>query len=131
MDIEKNKDFSVLVVDDELEIRKMHIKLLERLKFGKIFEAGDVKMALIFFNEQKIDLIITDLHMIGQNGFTLIRILRQTKKSDVPLILATSAILPRHTLDELEDLKVVYLRKPLHMVDLREAIKKAFALAQV
>ena len=80
---------SILVVDDEIRMRKL-IKDFLVAKGYSILEAEDGEKALeIFENEkEKIDLIILDVMMPKQDGWSVLRKIRQS--SQVPVIMLTA-----------------------------------------
>jgi len=67
----------ILVVDDELSIRMLFRKVLERAGY-EVVEAANGKAAMSRLRERKISLIITDLVMPEQEGVETIRQLRQS-----------------------------------------------------
>jgi PAS domain S-box-containing protein len=67
----------ILVVDDELSIRMLFRKVLERAGY-EVVEAANGKAAMSRIREGKVSLIITDLVMPEQEGVETIRQLRQT-----------------------------------------------------
>ncbi len=68
---------SILVVDDQNEILMVLGDMLSAIDYSyKIYAAHSVEEALHKFNNQKCDLVITDIMMPGSSGFDLIRELR-------------------------------------------------------
>lgn len=67
---------TILVVDDEEQIRRMLREMLEREGF-RVEEAPDGKFAAARYREAPSDLIITDLIMPEQEGLGLIVELRK------------------------------------------------------
>ena len=65
------KNYSILVVDDEDTIRRM-IKRILLVKGYEVFEACDSDEALVFLKNQTVDLLITDYFMPGMNGLDLL-----------------------------------------------------------
>ena len=83
---------SVLVVDDSDMMRKLIIKNLRNCCDGlQIHEARDRLHALDKFNEQDIDIIVTDWNMPNMNGLQLVEAVRKTDKGkSVPIIMVTT-----------------------------------------
>jgi DNA-binding response OmpR family regulator len=78
----------ILVVDDELLIRKLVTDFLKKQGYSAI-EADDGKKAMeLFEREDNIDLIILDVMLPEYDGFTVCREIR--KKSKVPIIMLTA-----------------------------------------
>jgi len=66
----------ILIVDDEDSVRSVLKDVLDD-NGHDIYEAGDGKEAYKIFNDNPIDLIITDLIMPEKNGIDLIMELKQ------------------------------------------------------
>lgn len=77
---------TILVVEDENKIRDLIISYLED-KYT-VFEAQDGLEALEIFEEERIDLIISDVMMPQMDGWQLLAKVRE--KSSVPFILLTA-----------------------------------------
>lgn len=88
--------YSVLVVDDDKELRKIYRALLERVGYT-IYEAGNGAEALQFLTTQKIipDVMVMDMLMPLLNGDALIQRVRQTPSLDPMKIIMLSAY-PRY-----------------------------------
>ncbi len=80
---------NILVVDDESRMRKLIKDFLVKDNYN-VLEAEDGEKALeIFENEkEKIDLIILDVMMPKQDGWSVLRKIRQS--SQVPVIMLTA-----------------------------------------
>lgn len=78
----------ILVVDDEMLIRKLVKDFLKKEGY-EILEAGDGKKALdIFLENEDISLIILDVMMPEYDGWTVCREVRKVSK--VPVIMLTA-----------------------------------------
>jgi len=65
----------ILIVDDDLQVRKMLRMTLEREGYA-VCEAEDGAEALAVYNTQAVDLVITDIVMPEKEGIGLIMELR-------------------------------------------------------
>ena len=82
----------VLVVDDNVGMRRIMTAVLRALGFGSIRLADDAIEAQKMLLQVKPDLIITDLKMPVMDGVTFVRNLRADEShpfSEVPIIVAT------------------------------------------
>lgn len=79
---------SILIVDDENEIVELIDQFLMRYGF-KTFKAYSGKTALKIVENQKIDLLLTDIMMPGVNGLELIKAIRTGPQKDLPIIVLT------------------------------------------
>ncbi len=78
----------ILVVDDEMRIRKLVKDFLRKNNYD-VLEAADGEEALdIFYNDKSINLIICDIMMPKIDGYEVVREIRET--SDIPIIMLTA-----------------------------------------
>jgi len=77
----------VLVVDDELRMRKLISDFLVRENYT-IVEADNGETALNILSSQKIDLVILDVMMPKYDGWTVCKEIRKT--STIPIIMLTA-----------------------------------------
>lgn len=112
---------TILIVDDELDIRQSIIEFLQD-EFN-FLEAETGAEALDILKRENIDLILTDYNMPDLDGFELIKSLHEASAL-VPVIVLTgrgSQDLQIRTLayDVFE-----YIEKPFHMKELRNSVRK-------
>ncbi len=92
MNIDRNllKKFNLLYVEDDEIIRLEFSQLLSNF-FSNIFVAKDGKEGLRTYleNQDRIDIILTDINMPYLNGIEMLRKIREIR-SGVPVILATA-----------------------------------------
>ena len=80
---------TALVVDDEAVARDFIRAILEPLDW-KVIEAPDGQTALKIAVQQKPQLILLDVQMPGESGFSIYASLRQNSAtSDIPVIMVT------------------------------------------
>lgn len=77
MEIAKH-DKHILIVDDEESIRITFEMFLKREGYGRISSAATMEEALALINEQRFDLIISDIVLEGASGTELLRFIKQT-----------------------------------------------------
>jgi DNA-binding response OmpR family regulator len=77
----------VLVVEDEIQIRKVVEEYLKRDAF-RVIAAGDGVTALSMFRREKPDFVILDLNLPKMDGLDVARAIR--KDSQVPIIMLTA-----------------------------------------
>lgn len=78
----------ILLVDDELELRKLVIDILSDDGFSNILDAGTVQTGLIFAMREKPDLAILDVMLPDGDGFSLMKKLRTF--TNIPIIFLTA-----------------------------------------
>ena len=110
----------VLVVDDDQEIRSLLSKFLGKHEF-RVTAAKDGREMRDALKDWKIDLVVLDLMMPGEDGLTLCRWLRG--ESDVPIIMLTAM---GEDVDRIIGLEVGaddYIAKPFNPRELLARIK--------
>jgi len=122
-EIEKLKDLSLLIVDDNETNRKFLQDILS--KYGlKPDTAGSGEEAFEILQSPAVpfQLLILDYRMPGMDGGTLLKKIRQELKSDIPVILLTSGI----KADDLSEFRAAgaaaHLLKPIDSGELLETI---------
>lgn len=78
---------TILIVDDELRMRKLLSDFLSREGY-RIIEADNGKTALEKLSQEKIDLVILDVMMPEYDGWTVCREIR--KNTNIPVIMLTA-----------------------------------------
>jgi DNA-binding response OmpR family regulator len=83
----------ILVVDDELTVRRVIKQYLEKEGY-EVIEADNGGQALNLLHQETPDLMILDIMLPGIDGFTIIRSLRQPVESNsvmsIPIIMLTA-----------------------------------------
>ena len=80
----------ILLVDDEENIRNTYCSLLTEKGFS-VVTSDSVKNARKGFFNSQFDLVITDLGMREENGFTLVEEIKK-KSSNTPVIMFTGSL---------------------------------------
>ena len=78
----------ILIVDDELNIRRILQMAFEKVGL-QVSVAEDAHNALQLLENNKFDLIITDVTMPGMNGYELQKIVHENQP-DIPVIIMTA-----------------------------------------
>lgn len=82
------KGGSILIVDDEMDILDILTEIAKN-DFANIFRAKNTQEALTVLDNEQIDLVLTDLRMIPNDGFFLLEQI-QNKKMDVPIVICSA-----------------------------------------
>jgi diguanylate cyclase (GGDEF)-like protein len=86
--MEFQREQVILVIDDQLLIRKMINKILDDL--GKIEDADNGKTGIEKAKELRPDLIVLDVTMEGMDGFETCKLLKEDAETrDIPVIFLT------------------------------------------
>jgi two-component system, OmpR family, response regulator len=110
----------LLVVDDDVEIRKLLSTLLTRRGYRVTIASDEAEMRQVLASS-RIDLIILDLMLPGKDGLTICRELRASKS--VPIVMLTARGDATDRVVGLEMGADDYLPKPFDVRELEARIK--------
>lgn len=110
----------LLVVDDDQEIRELLTEYLQKNGFV-VTSAKDGNEMRVHWHEQHIDLIVLDIMMPGDDGFTLCKEIRS--HSNVPIIMLTAGADETDRIIGLELGADDYVGKPFNPRELLARIK--------
>ena len=106
---------TVLVVDDEVNLREMMRLYLEREGY-RVVVAGNGRDALYVARSEKPDLVLLDLMMPEMGGYDFMRLF--TKESDTPVIMLTAKLEESDKVAGLELGADDYVTKPFGVQEL-------------
>ncbi len=110
----------LLIVDDDNEIRSLLRHYLNKKGFENVWTAPDGEKAWEILGREPIALLILDIMLPGEDGFSIAETLR--KKSDLPIIMLSARA---ETSDRIHGLRLGaddYLTKPFDPSELLERI---------
>jgi PAS domain S-box-containing protein len=114
----------ILIVDDEADARDLLIAVLTQ-QGAQVTAAATVAAAVEKFQTQAPDLIVSDIEMPGEDGFSLIKKLRafnQTQARKIPAIALTAHARPSERLKILSAGYQTHLAKPVETAELLAVI---------
>ena len=114
----------VLVVDDEPDSRHVVVRLLKRAH-AEVREADSVAAALEMLNGWPADILISDIAMPGEDGYSLVRQLRSAPNAELrqlPAIALTAFVRPEDQAHAHEAGFQRHLPKPFEPVALLGAV---------
>ncbi|RXK07148.1 response regulator transcription factor [Halarcobacter bivalviorum] len=126
------KNFTILYIEDEAGIRKNITEILKDL-FKETYVAKNAKEGYRLYEENKPDLIITDIKMPNENGIELIKRIRKVD-SKVRVVITSAHTDLEYMLEATELHLVKYIIKPLteaKLIEALEAFIKSFDNARV
>jgi DNA-binding NtrC family response regulator len=118
---------TVLVVDDELSIRRVMAAQLGRRGYD-VLQAPSGEDALATLSAQSVQVVVTDLRMSGMDGLELLDEIRRTHPA-VPVILVTAYGTVDVAVEALKRGAFDFITKPFDQDDLLAAVEKAAATA--
>ena len=85
-----NKAITVLVIEDEADIRNFISRVLE-LEDYDVIEAGDGDSGMRMMKENAVDLVLLDLRLPGLDGWSVLREIKHSPDfSSIPVIVFTA-----------------------------------------
>jgi len=136
--MEEARDKTILVVDDEPDVREYLKTVLEDAEF-KVVTAADGIEALEMIHREKPDFISLDLIMPRKSGHKLLYELKKDKElSRIPVLIVTAHARDELGKDSLEDLlnsRVMsgpgtYLEKPVNPLSYVRSIQRALGIEE-
>lgn len=113
--------FSILVVDDDLNMRILEKAILEREGY-KVTLSKNGKEALLELEHTHVDLIILDIMMKEMDGYEFCKTLRYTN-SELPILMVSAKILPKDVKEGFRVGTDDYMTKPFDEEELLLRIK--------
>ncbi|MBA7474828.1 Transcriptional regulatory protein SrrA [subsurface metagenome] len=121
---EKLKAKTVLIIDDEADVRLFTKRVLE-LEGCRVFEAEDGLEGLKLARENPLALILLDLRLPGYDGWSVLSQLKnEPELSAIPVIMLTASVEASQRSRALAAGATDYLVKPLSAASLRETITR-------
>lgn len=120
MNNEKIKDISVLLVEDEEELRDYLVEYLQ-LFFVKVYAAKDGNEAYKIYLDKHPDIIVTDINMPKMDGLSLISKIREDDK-DTKIVVMSAHSEEEKLLRAVELHLETYLIKPIKTDKLKSVL---------
>lgn len=115
------KNLNILYIEDEENIR-INIKKVLLLLCENVFDVSNTNEAKFIFNEQRIDIIISDINLPDINGIDFIKELRKIDKT-IPVILLSAFTDTKYLLEATKLKLVDYLTKPVDFKTLNNSLQ--------
>lgn len=106
-----NPNYRLLIIDDDLEVRRDFVSCLQSSDF-EVYDAPGGEAGLAMFEQFIPDLVITDLHMPGLDGLSLLKTIYQ-RYPELPVIVISDAGTMNDVVDALRLGAADYLIKPV------------------
>lgn len=115
IDIVTSRKTSILVVDDDEEVREIVAETLAEFGYD-VVQAGSGDEALVMLDARRpIDMMITDVRMPGMSGLELVDLARN-RDAELKVILISGYFMP-------QPVGPRFLKKPFHMQELASAVR--------
>jgi DNA-binding response OmpR family regulator len=115
--------YSILVVDDEPDVRRMLEVVLGR-RGHSVLGAESGLEALVQAQGESPDLILLDIMMDGMDGWEVLKLLKLDEKTrEIPVVILSARVEPRDKIRGLQEGAVDYLIKPFSGKEVMERIE--------
>lgn len=121
---------NILVVDDEQIVLDSVGKHLSNEEDYRIFKALSVSQALSIMEQNKINIVLTDLMMPEIDGLEFLAMLKE-KNPDVLAIMITGYATINSALQAMQLGAFDYIAKPFTRDELKKVVRRAYDLVQV
>ncbi len=121
---------TILIVDDDRGLNNVVTKYFTK-KFPNfdICQAFDGFEAGVQFVEKKPDLVLLDLNLPGLDGFSLCSRINESDEFGKPLVFIITSLNDDGIEEKVKDMGAKeFFRKPLNLVEVSDAVKKALNL---
>ena len=114
----------ILIVDDDLFMRKILVRYLERENYH-ILEAADGMEALQIYQDRQPDMVLLDAMMPVLDGFECCSRLQELPNGDHTPVLIITALDDRESVDRAYEVGASdYITKPIHWAVLRQRVRR-------
>ena len=115
---------NILVVDDEPDVLQICSRALSNAGYT-VFAASSAARARQYIDRERLDLIILDIHMPGEDGISLLKYVHQERPAAATMLMtgypAVNTVIESIRLNVSE-----YLCKPFTLTRLLNAVKSSF-----
>jgi len=121
------RDLEILIVDDEQDSREVLAVLLEQ-KGAHVLQAGSVREALDELDRMTPDVMLSDIGMADEDGFALIRKVREQEaegRRKIHAIAVTGYVSSDDRARALKEGYDMYLSKPVDLQELLQILGRA------
>ncbi len=116
---------TILVVEDEAQVRTLLAKLLEKNDY-EVSTASDGLEAMKYLEESRPDLMLVDVMMPRLDGFSFVKAVRYHEGNrQIPIIFLTAKTDARSMIEGINVGAKFFLTKPFQIGDVLAKIRKA------
>lgn len=119
----------ILAVDDEPSMLRL-LEISLRQAGYQPLTAKDGREALDVINTQKVDCVVTDLHMPRMDGLQLLKEVRKND-AELPVIIVTAQGEISSAIDAMKNGASDYILRPFDLTELELAIKRALSFSRL
>jgi len=113
--------FTILYIEDEADLLKHTTSVLEDF-VKKIYPVQTIDEALEIVQNEKIDVIVADIHLKYSNGLDFVRTLKYELEIELPCIVTTAFTDTEYLLDAIKLHVDNYIIKPVNIKELLNSL---------
>ena len=117
---------NLLIIDDEKDVRDSLSNFVQKLGYT-VYCAKDGNDGLRKFQDEDVDLVITDIRMPGMDGIELLRRIKKIQRSPAVVIVITGHGDMNNAVKALKYGAYDYLQKPIDVRELAITIERSIA----
>ncbi|MBF8266111.1 MAG: sensory box/GGDEF family protein [Dehalococcoidia bacterium] len=118
----------VLVVEDEIDVRKFASKVLE-MEGYTVLQSGKAEDGLDLLKQHTVNLVLVDLRLPVNSGLWLLGEIKRTKEtSSIPVVVLTASAEASQREKALGMGATDYLVKPISAAGIRKAVARVLRL---
>ena len=117
---------SVLIVDDELMMRKILRLIMHEMGFNVDAEASSGHAVMPIINEQQPDLVLLDINLPGTDGLDLLRRIH-AEHSYIKVVMISSEASQEKVKEAIDNGAVDFIAKPFHPDAVMNKLKRFMA----
>lgn len=121
------RGFRILIVDDEPDAREL-VKVVLESADAQVDVAGSVREAMELLGRDRPDVVVSDIAMPEQDGYSLMRWIREQAKLTIPTIALTAYTRAEDQTEALAAGFTTHVGKPVNPEDLVRAVKNLAVL---
>ncbi len=124
----KSEHLRVVVIDDQLNMRKALYRIFDKTGHYEVEDFGNAKEAIAWLKTHSVDLVITDIYMSLGDGFEILAYIRgRAMQNDIP-VLFISGEATKEDIVRSVDLGVSdYILKPFEPQDIIQKAESIYA----
>ena len=124
----RQPDYTVLLVDDDMNSLKVLIEIMGRDGYDTIF-AIDGYDAILKIRDNPVDIVILDFHLPDTTGLDVLKQIKHIQPK-VPVIIMSADSSPNILLDVHDAGAYSFIRKPADLTRLRQTVSKALNVSE-
>jgi response regulator RpfG family c-di-GMP phosphodiesterase len=117
-------DLTLLLVDDDDMTRETLLAIVRHLGIARVYEANSVAGAVEVLEQAEVDVVLTDIHMPGKDGLTLVKEIK-TRWPSTPVLVLTGYPTIEIAIDAMKRGASDFIMKPFRIEQIELPLQRA------